>query len=225
MYLSRIQLRSDAAGRSGFWSRLDDIYNVHQGVWSLFSDGPDRRRDFLYRLDHGVRRPQLLALSARQPTDPDRLWKIETKPFEPAIEADDRLRFLLRANPVVTREGKRHDVVMDRKRELKEGGGPRDKWPNQAQIVQECGSAWLRKRAESHGFEVDETTLRVDGYATHRLRRRGGAEVRFSSCDFAGLLQVTEPAVFLKCLAQGLGPAKGFGCGLLLCARAAAVPP
>ena len=51
MYFTLIKLRndlspSDVAGISGA-----DGYSFHKLLWNLFSDGPDRRRDFLYRFE------------------------------------------------------------------------------------------------------------------------------------------------------------------------------
>ena len=40
-----------------------------------------------------------------------------------------------------------------------------------------------------------------------------------STLDFSGLLTVTAPEKFLSALYGGIGPAKGFGCGLLLVKR------
>ncbi len=89
---------------------------AHRLVWALFADGPERRRDFLWR-EEGPGR--FLALSARPPVDSHGLFRLEWQPFEPVLAPGDRLRFLLRANPVIARSdapgqrGRRHDVVMD----------------------------------------------------------------------------------------------------------------
>jgi CRISPR system Cascade subunit CasE len=40
--------------------------------------------------------------------------------------------------------------------------------------------------------------------------------VRLSTLDFDGLLTVADPGRFGELLFSGLGPAKGFGCGLML---------
>jgi CRISPR system Cascade subunit CasE len=43
-----------------------------------------------------------------------------------------------------------------------------------------------------------------------------GREIQFSRVDFAGEPPVAEPGAFCAALAQGVGHAKAFGCGLLL---------
>ena len=73
----------------------------HQLVWSLFADGPERRRDFLWREEAPGR---FMTLSSRPPVDVARacsIWIL--KPFAPVLAAGDRLGFTLRANPVVAR--------------------------------------------------------------------------------------------------------------------------
>jgi len=62
--------------------------------------------------------------------------------------------------------------------------------------------------------------VRVERYAPLDLTKPNGTRVRLGTCDFAGTLTVTDEVVFRDTLRQGLGPAKGFGCGLLLCERA-----
>ena len=51
------------------------------------------------------------------------------------------------------------------------------------------------------------------------MHRRGCVPICFSTLDFSGLLTVADPEKFLSTLYGGIGPAKGFGCGLLLIKR------
>jgi CRISPR system Cascade subunit CasE len=221
MYLSRISLSPEAERTSRFWRLFESPYRLHQELWHLFSDAGDRRRDFLYRIERTEGRPQVFCLSDRRPTPTDQLWRIESKEFCPALRAGERLRFSLRANPVVTRDRKRHDVVMDAKHDLRQRGIPRPEWPTEPEIAQQAGVEWLIRRGETHGFEVDAAGVRVDRYAVHTFDKPGApGRVRLATCDFAGLLEVRDVDRFLAAVRGGIGPAKGFGCGLLLCMRA-----
>ena len=138
MYLSRLCLRSKEA-------IYHDIYDAHQAVWRLFGDGPERKRDFLFRELDAL---TYLALSAREPVDRDGIWDMAIKPYAPKLAAGDRLYVSLRANAVVKRQGTdgkqdRFDVVQDaRKRYEKRGEMP----PPRASLAQECGSKWLLAR-------------------------------------------------------------------------------
>lgn len=217
MFLSRLSLADGAAGGPGFWRAFGSEYGLHRAAWNLFGDRPDRRRDFLYRLDSRNGRPLLWTLSSRQPEDPSGLWRIEARPISPRLLPGDLLEFEVRVNPVVTRDGKRHDVVMDRK--LRTGwktAPPAERGP-EAALVQEALSDWLAARSERGGARV--RSLRADGYRVTRFPKPSGKQVQLGLCDLTGVLEIAEPDRFLELWRTGLGPAKGFGCGLLLIRR------
>lgn len=84
---------------------------------------------------------------------------------------------------------------------------------------------WLVKKGEDNGFIVaqDEKRNRLrfqaEGYQWHALPKKG-RDAGFSSVDFDGVIEVTDPKIFVdKCLFEGIGPEKGFGCGLMLVRR------
>lgn len=221
MYLSRISTTESTAKDPATWRLFSSPYLVHRAVWRLFADDSERKRDFLYRVSTqpvGARLPMIFTLSSRLPRrDGKGIWQVDTKEFKPKLDAGDRLRFLLRANPVVTRNGKRHDVVMDAKSALRSRDIPRADWPSMAELTQEAGKNWLERRAAKCGFAL--LGSRVESYRTDTFRKPGH-QVRISTCDFDGVLTVTYPEEFLSVWKGGIGPAKGFGCGLLLCKRA-----
>ena len=226
VYLSRARLRRDASvaalaplllgntGRGGSTRQPG-----HHLVWSLFADGSDRQRDFLWReMDTGV----FLILSARPPEDRHELFEIaEPKPFTPALETGDRLGFSLRANPVIRRRDSlrrrsvKHDVVMDALRPHPKG----DRADHRFAAVREQGLAWLERQGASAGFAVDPQCVRVDGYEQLRVSRKGSAAMSFSTLDFEGLLTVSDPGTFLSSIVRGFGAAKAYGCGLMLIRR------
>ncbi|WP_051693916.1 type I-E CRISPR-associated protein Cas5/CasD [Desulfohalovibrio reitneri] len=233
MYLSRAWI-TDAAeacrlARAGF-------YENHRAVWRLFADHPNRDRDFLYRRQdertsgHRRRHPdggaaEFLIVSARPPRQAPG-WRVETKDYDPDLTEGDRLHFSLRANPtrVVTQPGgkkKRVDVVMHAKHQLKEQGTAPEDLPPQAVLAHNAGCAWLRDRAPALGLELDESSLRADGYQLHQRAPSGGKKpIRFASLDFSGLARVADAEALRAALFSGVGKSKGFGCGLLLVRRA-----
>ncbi len=196
-------------------------YAEHQALWRLF-DG-EQSRDFLFRREQIGNWPIFYLLSRRAPRDTESIWSIQTKPFDPQLAAGQRLAFSLRANPVRTRKisndpadkrRRRDDVVMDAKHtyaETKES-------PSQAQLVQQAGPTWLETRAKKNGFLIEN--LRVDQYRQHRMQKRGQSKpIRFSTLDYEGILQIVDVDRLLHALHSGIGPAKGFGCGLMLVRR------
>ncbi|NLX49006.1 MAG: type I-E CRISPR-associated protein Cas6/Cse3/CasE [Methanospirillum sp.] len=223
MFFSRIRLHSRAASDPGFFARVADAYEAHSLVWDLFSDGPDRERDFLYRQESHEGLPAFYTLSERRPADRNGTWIVESKEFAPRLKAGQRLGFMLRANPIrsswdlTTKKHHRHDVVMAAKRRLKEAEPDRTRWPTEPELVREAGLAWLAQRAERCGFTFGPGEVGADGYRQLVFRKTQVARpIQISTIDYTGILTVTEPGVFIGALQAGIGPAKGFGCGLLL---------
>jgi CRISPR system Cascade subunit CasE len=218
MYFSRVTLDERAEPTDSVLRALGSGYGLHQAIWDLFSDGPERRRDFLYHVESRTGPPTILTLSAREPRANDSGWRVHIKPYEPRFRLGSRLSFLLRANPIRTREGHRHDVVMDEKCRLRRSsivGGP---MPSEADLVQTTCSDWLSRRASGLGFRL--LTARADAYRQVELRRVRTTPIRFSTVDIAGSLEVMDPDLFLqRAVFEGIGPAKGFGCGLVLLRR------
>lgn len=87
-------------------------------------------------------------------------------------------------------------------------------------LVQQSCTHWLVRRSEGCGFRVldsqDSEKLRIDGYSQQRADKKN---IRFSTVDFSGVLEVVNPELFEKMLIQGIGKAKAFGCGLMLIRR------
>jgi CRISPR system Cascade subunit CasE len=228
MLISRVRLRPDAAEKKEFWEHVDSAYHMHSLVWDLFTDAPERKRDFIYRQDmvHGL--PAFFCVSERAPNDRKGIWLVESKPYTPVVRNDQVFSFVLRANPIRSkrdekpdqngkRKQHRHDVVMEAKTRLKEKQGV---VPLEADIVQEAGFVWLAQKGEANGFSIHGEDIRADGYLQHQFKKtKGNHEIRISTLDFTGLLTVTDPDLFVQALFTGIGPAKGFGCGMMMIKR------
>jgi CRISPR system Cascade subunit CasE len=225
MFISKVKLRDNATDEQEFWNHIGGSYNLHSLIWDLFTDGPERERDFIYRQDmvHGL--PAFYCVSERQPNDRHGIWHVDTKHYSPKIKRNQVLAFMLRANPIRSKrdekrdsEGKRkqhrHDIVMEAKTLLKQ---KQSELPPESEIVQQSGFMWLAMRGEAHGFSVGENQIRADGYNQNRfVKPKGQHSVTISTIEFTGVLTVTDPDSFIQTLFQGLGPAKGFGCGLMM---------
>ncbi|UFN49153.1 type I-E CRISPR-associated protein Cas6/Cse3/CasE [Roseomonas sp. OT10] len=223
LWLSRIRLRREAPVAALARLLVPEGEGArtaagHHLIWSVFSDGPERRRDFLWREEAPGR---FLALSARRPEDATGLFTVESRPFEPALAPGDRLGFALRANPVVSRtagpgrRGQRHDVVMDALRHVPPGPERAEARPA---TILSAGRAWLAGQGERHGFRPDGTVA-VDGYERRPVPREGGGTAVLGVLEFEGVLTVEDPARFLAALAAGFGKARAFGLGLMLIRR------
>jgi len=212
--------------QADFCLQIPNGSETHQLLWQLFPDSPEATRDFLYRLDESRRGLSIYLVSSREPRTNGLPWRIETKQYTPKLKSGQRLRFSLRANPVVTRpssDGKRrlrHDVIMDEKHRQRQSSDETQTIVDQ-KLVAEVGFNWLVQRSEKNGFIVRPENVFVFGYRQHRLEKPGRkSSIRYSSIDYHGRLTVSEPELFIRTLFKGIGRSKAFGCGLMLVKRA-----
>lgn len=218
MYLSRIT----PVPKTSKLARLAALasagpYGIHQALWRLFGAEDQIKRDFLFRQLGQHDELAFYLLSARQPGADDGLWQIESKLFAPKLRQGQILRFSIRINPVVKRRDpnrrqQRHDLVMDMKHQDRNGNQDR----TQQERVQKAGLVWLKQRQEQSGYTLHDDSLLAEAYRQHRFRGKGGRSISLSTMDCDGSLVVTDPERFRAVLSRGLGPAKAFGCGLLL---------
>ncbi|WP_019864129.1 type I-E CRISPR-associated protein Cas6/Cse3/CasE [Methylovulum miyakonense] len=121
MYFSRVKIQPDILKSSQLSRVLEgNVYGSHRLLWDLFPE--QDQRTFLYREE--IAREQLSAspavrgesiyylVSQIKPIETP-LFKVESKGYRPQLEQGQRLGFDCRVNPVITRQGKKHDVVMD----------------------------------------------------------------------------------------------------------------
>ncbi|NQW10756.1 MAG: type I-E CRISPR-associated protein Cas6/Cse3/CasE [Alphaproteobacteria bacterium] len=222
-YFSRIALRQDSGGAGALAAVLREVATDHGGahrlVWSLFSRDGNETRDFLFRQEPGTP-GRFLTVSQRPPVDRHDLWVIDTKDYAPAIRDGSRLRFILRANPTISRRDgqreQRHDVVMDAKTQARQA----DKTIATDTMINGAATEWLIKKGDRHGFTVSPGNVAVDGYTRtvfrHVNRHGKHGDIVLSSVDFDGSLGVTDPDRFERALVNGIGRARAFGFGLLL---------
>jgi CRISPR system Cascade subunit CasE len=220
IYLSRLYLNptNPRARRE-----LANVYELHRTVMRGFPEQLPEGERVLFRLDEDRDgRPTLLVQSQ---TVPD--WSglpagylLAADPFDPipnlavkrvALEfaPGQWLRFRLRANPTVKKDR------------------PGQKQGRRVAVVrEEAQLAWLGRKAEVGGFCFRPTDVRVTepgrefGLTKEDSQTGKRHRLELHVVQFDGLLQVTDPVGLAKTLRAGIGPAKGFGCGLLSLAPA-----
>lgn len=236
MIISKATLNKRAAVQASLVPGGDNgVYDAHQLLWKLFADGPERRRDFVYReMEPGV----FITVSARPPQDTGKLWTVQSKPYAPQLHEGERIHFTLRANPMRkthTADGRqqRHDIVQDaRKRWLTEHDNRRADMPSRHVLAQEAGWHWFAARAAAIGLALDEADrllFEVERYMPCSFAKRRAEHtppgkrkvdsVSVSQLDMAGFATVHDPQALCHALFNGVGSAKAFGCGLLLVRR------
>jgi CRISPR system Cascade subunit CasE len=201
MYLSQLNLKRMDRGAI---RALADVYRLHQLVMKGFAAYSNTDR-VLYRAEPEERN-ELVTILVQSLQAPD--WgcfvdenrgvaTAKVKEFSTAFKAGDTYRFRLRANPVVTRDSKRHGLIRD-----------------------ESLLEWLGKKEKKIGVRFCSMSVIDEGYVTGT---KGSQEkqhrMSIKVARFEGALEVVDPAVFGETFLSGIGPAKAFGCGLLSLAR------
>lgn len=242
LFLSRLTLRSDpdAAALRHLIDPVDQNRAMdahHRLIWTLFADGRDRTRDFLWRSEN---RGRFYTLSSRPPVLQTGLFEPpEVKLFEPNLKSNDRLRFTLRVNATRSRtrahqpvgdgrrrRGQRVDIVMDALHAIPgrarlPGTSVSARAAVRHDVAGKVAAEWMEAQGTQHGFLVEEiqvTNYRVVALPPYRGPRRG--QPQFGMLDINGTLSVTNPEDFLAKLAMGFGRAKTFGGGLMMLRRA-----
>lgn len=208
MYLSRLILNPRSRRVQ---SELANSYEMHRTLSRAFADGyEDDRVLFRVDLDRRTGVPTVLVQSHHAPdwsVLPESAYLLPgpsdnpaSKPVDPAFAVGQLLSFRLRANPV-----RRDRASGDR----------------QGLLQEDQQRAWLDRKGETGGFRVVRCHVIPEGLLSIRQRRAGSEhDVSLLSVRFEGLLQVTDPQALRRTLERGIGPAKGFGFGLLSLARA-----
>lgn len=215
VYLSEVTLDP----RSRITMRLlGDTYALHRRILMAYPEKDEGGAGrVLFRVDtrkDGV--PAVLVQSERRPD-----WSRAAegafsqvrgpKEWEPSFRAGQALRFRLRANPTYKKDGKRRA------------------WTERHEQL-----AWLQRKGEPHGFEIVPLPSGPSWFDPFDDQPEARAEVRIVplnhlvghkpdqqksiehfGVDFDGCLRVTDSTRFAEAIASGVGPAKGFGFGLL----------
>lgn len=212
MYLTRFPINR---ARRGAHKLLGSPQAMHAAVLCSFppqSPAPDGR--VLWRVDRNGPGMVLYVLSPDRP-DLTHLveqagWPVsdvepwQTRSYEGLLDRlqnGQRWAFRLRANPVKAAK----DI------------GKRVAHVTVAQQVQ-----WLLDRTEVNGFAIPEGSTGTAVTVTERgvvSFARAGGQVTLATAQFDGALDITDVAAFRSALVNGLGRAKGYGCGLLTVVR------
>jgi CRISPR system Cascade subunit CasE len=140
------------------------------------------------------------------------LREVQAKAFDPAFAAGQRLAFRLRANPT--------KKIGTTSKADRLAGKHKDHGQRVGLCREEEQVTWLRCKGGAGGFRVHAVTAAPEGLARGRKQAgEVGLCLTLYGVRFDGLLEVTDPERFLQTVRDGVGPAKGFGFGLLSLAR------
>ncbi|MDW2741845.1 type I-E CRISPR-associated protein Cas6/Cse3/CasE [Atlantibacter subterraneus] len=208
MYLSKITLETRKLSPDALLKMVEKgEYAMHQWLWELFP--AMKERHFLYRREELQGAFRFYVLSEALPVHHP-LFDIESREFLPLLTPGQRLCFSLRSNPVICRAGKRHDILMDVKYQLRDKASAQEILQEQQNVAH----AWLAREGDTHGFTPVSSKIEV--YRQQIIAKAKGELIRYSTVDFSGLLDVNDPTRFMQKLVSGFGKSKAFGCGLML---------
>lgn len=209
MHLTRFEINP---ARRDARAMLASPQRMHAAVLAAYPESREEEGRVLWRLDEGRHDVVLFVVSSDKPDlthlvetigRPTYGWQTrDYGPFLDRLAAGERWAFRLLANPV-------HNVLP--------ADGGRGK--RVGHVTADQQTAWLHRQAQRHGVFVvngsaDEPDVVLRSRRTMRFERRGRT-VTLSTAVFEGTLQVEDPVALRAALVGGIGPGKGYGCGLL----------
>lgn len=221
MYLTRFAVNP---ARRGSRKLLASPHAMHAAILSAFPPGtrPSGHQDagrVLWRVDRGQDRSTQLFISSPSPPDLTHLveqagWPTthtwDTRDYTTLLDrlaAGQRWAFRLTANPV------RHVRIEDSDTQTKPHG----------HVTADQQLGWLLSRTEALGIDVSSKngapTVLVRDRRTIRFGR-SGSTVTLVTATYDGVAHITDAERLRRALKNGIGRAKGYGCGMLTLAPA-----
>lgn len=191
MYLSKIDLKL---------SLLKNPYEWHREIWRLFPEKDGENRDFLFRLE-GIQEENkslvVLLQSTVPPQQQSKLGRLISGPSPinfHSLQEGGVYRFKLVAN--VTKKIKEADTRRPLRVPL---------------MKEEEQIAWIKRKFEN-AADLLEVQIKINPALYFRKNQMKG---KLQTLTFEGFLKIINLPSTIRLLNQGIGPAKGFGCGLL----------
>jgi CRISPR system Cascade subunit CasE len=219
VYLSTVRISDERAITPVVYRRAkvgQVLAPEHHVVWSLFDRNENERR-WLYRrlTDRDLR---IISTNAPKSSPYAAVVTMREQNFD-WLKPGMRLVFKLRANAVqrVVVDGKTRkvDVVMHALHPLP----PEERSARREEITQAACLKWMQRQGAAHGFSVEQETFQVMAHYRERIPRRNAAPALINCEELVGLLTVIDGQALGRCLSEGLGASRSFGCGLIEVAR------
>ncbi|GAA2833702.1 type I-E CRISPR-associated protein Cas6/Cse3/CasE [Crossiella cryophila] len=214
MYFTRCALNPARRGARALLASPHKLHGAVQAAFPPHAASATGQGRVLWRLDQTEHQVQLYLVS---PDRPDLTHLIEqagwptttgwdTREYQPVLTrlaAGQMWGFRLKANPV--HSGR------------KTPDAQRSQRFHHVTVAQQTD--WLLTRTDKFGFTIPlgenkEPDVAVRGREVVRFERKS-ATVSLSTVVFEGRLEVVDPDRLRESLTNGIGPAKGYGCGLL----------
>ena len=219
VYISTVRINDERAIAPVVYRRAragQALAPEHHVVWSLFDRNQNERR-WLYRrlTDRDLR---IISTDVPKSSPYAAVVTVREQNID-WLKPGMRLMFKLRANAVqrIVVEGKTRkvDIVMHALHPLP----PEERSERREEITQAAYLKWMQRQGAAHGFSVEQETFQVVAHYRERIPRRNAAPALINCGELVGVLTVTDGQALGRCLSEGLGASRSFGCGLLEVAR------
>ncbi len=180
------------------WQNAKNPYEIHRVLWTMFPDMPNTERPFLFRTEsHKTGLPSSVLLQSKlKPQKPHQktILEYKVKEFKPTFETGQKFKFLLCVNPTkrLINNGCRVPFVRD---------DEQIKWLKD-KLANSTNLATLSIKSKNNLYFI-----------------KGNRSGKIITVTFEGILEIKNQKLFEDLFTQGIGPAKGFGCGMISLAR------
>lgn len=183
--------------------RLFDAYRWKQALYEAFTVSSGSDCPFLYDIQEKKRgEVKVLLLSSLQPKIlPFGTW--QTKQIPPSFYDGTRYLFELTANPTCKK------VIYD-------SNGKKKRQGKRVGLLPANHEDWLRRKLTAAGCSVEGVSV---DKVWMRVCQHKGSLTKHMAARFRGVLNVNSRDFFKAAVIEGVGPAKGFGFGMLLLKR------
>jgi CRISPR system Cascade subunit CasE len=210
-WLARIELDGDMVARL----RIADSYDWHRRLWGCFPDEPNKKRDFLTRVDFLEGSVRAWLLAEHRVVCPD--WcpreAFAVREVAAGFLSHRYYAFDLRANPTKALVQREPDGSPKLKSNGKRTSGKRVPLVSNQDL-----RSWIDRKGRDGGFLISEARPLDIGPMVESYFRKKEAAAYHGGVQFRGVLEVTEPSLFAETYKKGIGAAKSFGFGLFLLA-------
>ena len=196
-----------------------NAYDLHQFLWRLFPDRPDAKSHFLYSIENvESNRTDLIVRSQSQPILGSKNCSLKVrgpifvstdlqtaKANTIVFSRDSLFSFKLTGNPT--------KKISDRNNKTNDNGEVRKlRVPLYEKDEQ---LSWLKRKLFESANIMDIYIKNKPAIYFNKKQHSG----KIFAVQYEGLLEINDAEKFANAFLNGIGPAKAFGCGLLLLKR------
>ena len=210
IFFSKITLRKSYSNQ----------YDLHQSLWYLFPDIPDAKSHFLFSVENKTNDYTQVILFSKSIPQTRVISDIQIKSHGPyALQSSNNTKL---SNSIIFEQGSsyRFKLTANPTKKISDPNGKKNKKGEIRKLrialyKENERVEWLRRKL-SEGAEISELFVKNLEPVYFKKKGQSGKVV---PAHFEGLIRVTDENKFKELWLKGIGPAKAFGCGLLLLKR------